>query len=224
MPERTLPKLSLLRLSSHVADLILVSDGSIEAVKEPRTRFAWHLLFFSVIIYTAISLIGDSFLGGYLSDSTQLALGRRWFKIVASLWLLATLCFLAYRHYRFLLLTGKDLRFRNIVFFFSMGVILFGHLYQALYILSPTLFTYPDTFVSPTDKAVQLHFPLSSLFSGDFTLYSACVAVSVGYPRIASASALISFINVVEVVASFLITALLIATFVQKTKPENTKP
>jgi hypothetical protein len=57
----------------------------------------------------------------------------------------------------------------------------------------------------------------------DFLLYSACTAVAVPYPRIASASAVVSFLNFLEVVGTLLLVALLIATVVHRSSPDNGK-
>jgi len=62
----------------------------------------------------------------------------------------------------------------------------------------------------------HVQFPTSYLASFDFILYSACTAVAVADPRISSASAVVSFLNFLQVLGTLLISALLIATFVQQ--------
>jgi hypothetical protein len=112
------------------------------------------------------------------------------------------------------MVTGNDLRFVNIVFFFLGGIFLFGLLYSSIYDLSPSSFRYPDALVIPKPILQNLNLATRTLFQGDFLLYSACTAVSLGYPRIMSASAVVSALNFLEVVGTLLIISLLIATFV----------
>ncbi len=218
MSDRQLPKLSLLGISIYVADLLLVSEGSTEAVKEPRTRFVWHLLFFSFIAVIVIQLTWPTLTGFWPEATRMQALLWRWFHIVAWSWLLIVIGLLAYRHYRFLMLTKKDLRFQNVAFFFVAGHLLFGHLYEATYMLSPALFEYNDAIFVPGDTLRALSFSERRMVSLDFFLYSLCTATSVDYPRIASASAIVSFINFAQVLATLLLVALLVATFVQHAK------
>ena len=219
MSGNPLPKLSLLQISVHVADLLLVSEGSVESVRDSRTRFAWHLFFFSVISFLLTQTAFAVIVFVKFPQSTTATLVWRVFSIAGVLWLLGTITFLAYRHYRYLLITKKDLRFSSIGFFFFAEFFLFGVLYRYLYFFSPELFVYANPLVLPTATLSSPGF-LSTLQLYDFILYSACTAVSVGYPRIASASALVSFFNFLEVVANLLMIALVVATFVQYTKPK----
>jgi hypothetical protein len=99
------------------------------------------------------------------------------------------------------MLTGKDLRFTNVVFFFVIGVLAFGMFYQHLYILHPEYFHYLDPLVVPGATIRPIGFWTKWLFGFDFDLYSACTAVAVSYPRIVSASAVVSLFNVFEVVS-----------------------
>jgi len=49
MNELKYPKIGLLKASRYIADFLLIADGSIESVKDPRVRFFWHLLLFSLL-------------------------------------------------------------------------------------------------------------------------------------------------------------------------------
>jgi hypothetical protein len=211
-----MPKLGLLRLSVYVADLLLIGDGDIEAVREPKVRTAWHTFLFSFGIYCLLLVLGVRIVEAMASPAW--AFLWRIFSCLLNLWLLGSLATVANYHYRYLMLTEKDLRFRNIAFFFWASVLLYGLLYRNLYVLAPSFFSYPTPVVVPSPNLVALP-PWTSLrLSFDFLLYSACTAVSIGYPRIASTSALVSFLNVTQALGSLLIVALLVATFVQKAK------
>ncbi len=170
-----LPKLSLLQLSLHVADLWLVGEGSIEWVKEPRIRRAWQLLFFSTITGFLLNWIMLLVPASILDRSTTLALLSRSFWVVFCAWLLGLTGYLAYLYYHHLLLTGKDIRFVNIVVFWSTWVLLFGGLYESLYILSPQLFSYKNPLFTPQRTLVSLGFLQRFELTAQFSLYSACI-------------------------------------------------
>ena len=57
MTDEKLPKLNLLQISIYVADLLLISDGSIEAVRQGSVRRAWHIAYFSAMGTLVIGLI-----------------------------------------------------------------------------------------------------------------------------------------------------------------------
>jgi hypothetical protein len=102
-----------------------------------------------------------------------------------------------------------------------MNLVIFGYIYQELYYLAPTAYNYQSPVVLPSETLKELDF-YQTLFSAlDFVLYSACTSVAVGYPRIASASAIVSLFNFIQVVTTFLIGALLVATFVQRNSPSD---
>jgi hypothetical protein len=115
--QKELPKLNPLQISRHVADLLLVSEGSSEAVRQPSVRLAWHLFFFSMIGFVFLQFLFMSISqDGASSTLTQIV---RYSSSIGAFWLLISLAYLGCAHYRYLMLTGKDLRFTNVVFFFA---------------------------------------------------------------------------------------------------------
>ncbi len=214
--EIEIPKLGIFRLSIHVADLLLVSEGSIEWVREPRVRRVWHALFFSTLAIAAAVLLVRPFLSDALAHSPELTLAWRVLMVACWSWLLGLLVLLSYRHYRYLILHSLDLRLQSTVVFYATGVILFSYLYRALYVLDPSLFHYPASPVVPTATATPLGF-LQGLESGlQFMVYSACTAVTLAFPHISSASIVVSTLNFVEVILSLLTFGVVIATLIQR--------
>jgi hypothetical protein len=211
-----LPKLKLLQLSLYIVDLLLVSSGDEEAVKEPRVRTIWHILFFSLVGLVITQFVLNHSLQSVLPNSAILTLVWRLFLLASWTWLLVVLIVLAYRHYRYLLITSKDLNFKSIAFFYVVGILIFGLLYRDLYVFGPHLFAYPDPVVVPVDKARLLSLIEGYKFSFDFYIYSACTTVSLNYARISSASPIVSILNFCQVVFSLFIVALMVSTFVQK--------
>jgi hypothetical protein len=71
---------------------------------------------------------------------------------------IALLANLAIAYYRFLLLTGRDLRFKSISDFWVSWVVSFAALYQGLYQISPPLFVYshPAFVPGPVLKRVGI--------------------------------------------------------------------
>ena len=186
-------------------------------------RRAWHVLFFSFIFIVIIFMPLVTLLSENASQSPLLTLILRACRLAVLSWVLITMIYLAYVHYRYLMSTSKDLRFKNAVFFFLFGVLVLGYVYESLYFLSPLSFNYPNPIVVPGPTLEALHFPTAYLSLLDFMLYSACTAVAVAYPRISSASAVVSFLNVLQALGTLLIGALLIATFVHQsgTPPDD---
>ncbi len=209
--------LSVLAMLAYIADLLLLWDGSEEAVKVRKVRLAWYLMSFSLTGHFLISMFAPHFI---LRPFESVLVTATWriFNVAAWSWIIGVTVLLAYTHYRYLLVTGRDLRFTPILFFFVSGVASFGYLYSSLYVLSPGLYYYPEALVVPGPLSKPLVFPTSYLFAFDFHLYSACTAVSIGYPRIASSSAVVSLINFIEVIGSILLLSIVVATFVNKTR------
>lgn len=110
-----------LQLSRYIFDLLLVSEGSIEAAKHRSMRRAWHMAFFSLWGVLLFEVLVENFLMSIVT-AYPLATGvYRWSLVIGASSTLLALAYLAYAHYRCLMLTGKDLRFQNVVFFFIMG-------------------------------------------------------------------------------------------------------
>lgn len=211
-----LPNLSLFQISTHVADLLLVSAESEEWVRERSIRTAWHAFFLSaigllVVNWGVFALASDS-----LTNNPHFATAFRAIMTLGYTWLLFLVLLMTYCHYRYLLLTGKDLRFNSIAFLYVAATLTFARLYGSVYVLDPTLFTFPAAPFRPSDKLMRLG-SKNFVFLADFLVYSGCTSVSLNYPRIASASLLVSVLNIVQVLFSLLVAGLMIATFVQKT-------
>jgi hypothetical protein len=182
-------------------------------------RRAWHMAFFSLWGVLLFEVLVENFLMSIVT-AYPLATGvYRWSLVIGASSTLLALAYLAYAHYRCLMLTGKDLRFQNVVFFFIMGIIEFAIVYQFIYYLSLDSFQYPNAPITPDAVAVQHDLQARILTQINFIVFSACTAVAMPYPRITSASAIISLLNFFQIVGTLLIGALLVATFVQKSDP-----
>jgi hypothetical protein len=218
-PRLPLPKLGFFRLSLYFADLWLVSEGSHEWVKDPRVRRAWHVDFFSVCIFLFIKyVLGMGFLQDFLHSSASATLMWRCFQVATSLWLLATTAWLTYLYYRYLLVTGKDIRFHNVTIFWCTWVLIFGKLYYDLYTLGPSLYT----VLNPTFTAAKTYSAIGMVagykMAIRFSLYSASTALTQSSFGITSASVTVSALNLVELLGSVLFIALLVSTFVNKSE------
>lgn len=203
-------------------DLFLVSDGNIESVKEPKVRVIWHIFFFSLIGFIVISGLTLPNLRSLFPNSHQVAMIWRLFCLSFYLFTLFLLCILAYRHYAYLLRTAKDIRFSNIIFFYTMGALLFASIYQALYLLKPSLFTMSNPIYIPQPYFMDFGY-IAYLAIADFIVYSLSIMVSLEYPRIQSSSVVVSVVNIFEVLFAIAIIVLLVATFVQMSSQERKK-
>ena len=204
-----------LELSSHIADLLLVSDGSETAVREPKVRVVWHFFLFSLIGYFLICTTFNGLVKPLLLQNPLAAQLWRIFTCTAIGYFIILICVLAYRHYICLLRTGIDLRFSIIAFFYFLTIYLFGVLYSNLFLFDPKLFVCANPVVIPSPFLMNLG-TNNFLLLGDFFLYSGCVACSITYPRIASGSWQISALNLAQVLFSLSMVGILIATIIQK--------
>jgi len=211
-----------LQLSLYVADLLLVSEGSEESVREPKVRIVWHTFFFSLLIFAALTTLFNMVIKSHMEHSELAAIIYRAFYSVCLGYFIALLYLLAYRHYIYLLKTGRDLRFQQIIFFYIFGVLLFAKLYGSLFFLQPNLFTYSHPIIEPTACLMEFSLLIYALLA-DFFVYSACVTVSIEYPRIMSSSLLVSALNVMQILFSLTIVAIFIATFIQKADQKEIK-
>lgn len=215
-PMQPFPKLNLIQLSRLVADLCLLSEGSEAWVREPAIRRTWHALFFTTIGVMLFNWVFFPFVPGQVIENVVFTFYFRLGMVTVSLWILFLILVLSYQYYRFLLLTGKDLRFRSIFLLFVTAVLIFSIHYKHLYFLEFSLFEYPDSPVVLGPALERLGILRSLIISVDFVVYSFCTSLSLDYPRITSASMIVSALNIIQVLYSYCVVALLVATFVQK--------
>lgn len=215
MTKRRVPKLKPIDLSRYIMDLLMASEGDKAAIREERVRVIWHVLFFSICVFVLAGILGVHIVRSFFPDSSNAAVAWRSFLVLFYVYLLSLLFLLCFRHYLYLLRTGKDLRFKPIGFFYFIGIIFFGKLYNSIFFLKPELFEVIDPILKPAPNLMYLGIKafINELV---FYVYSACTVVSIEYPRIRSSSTIVSTINVVEVLYGIMIIVLLVATFVQK--------
>lgn len=214
-------KLKPLELSRFVMDLLLFSEGDEASVTEPRVRVVWHILFFSMISWLLTISILKPFVIAIFPHSIIAAQIWRISNVIMSAYLLLLLLILTYRHYVYLLSTSKDLQFKNILYFYIIGIILFGDLYCSLWFLSPSLF-----HINNLPLQSSQYFLTSqsiAFYSWPFQIYSFCVITSVGYPMIQSGATVISILNALQVLFGTAIVVICIATFVQKVDSSKKK-
>ena len=216
MEKRTYPKLNILDLSKYIAELCLASEGSVSWIKEKKVIVVWHTIFLTTLSFLVLIFISRQIFGEIIHSSVTITYYYRLSFICFFCILLIMFAVLMYRYYRYLLLTSVDLRFQSIVLFASMFCVIFAQIYIGLYYLEPNLFTYSNPILVPDPQLMEGKAINRYLMFGEFILYSAANATNIVYPRIASASPLVSFINIVQSIISLILIALVISTFVQK--------
>jgi hypothetical protein len=209
------PVMSPKQLSLFVSKWFLLSDGSASWVEEPRVLIIWHWFFFSTLFLFCFCFLFTPFLSP-IFDRSWGAFAYRLFLTIGFVWLLILLAILATRHYRHLLVTGRDVRFESLGYFWTTWVFLHAKLYIELYLLSPSLFSTTITFIKHTVFLVPLGYLDTTRVTAYFIVYSSATAVSSSVPFLASASLLVSTLNIIEVIGSLLMTAVIVATFVNK--------
>jgi len=168
-----------------------------------------------------IYLIGTVALAGYLQNEL-VALIWRSTKVVLSMFILFSICLTSYYHFRYLLKTGLDLSFQQILFFYVTGIVIFGAIYNQLYFLDYNFFNYPNPIIIPPPQLMNPGLD-GLILVLDFLAYSACVSLSIDYTRISSgaSSAIVPIVNIIEVLFSLVFVALFISMFVQKSSSSN---
>ncbi len=209
--------------SLAIADQFLISEDSGEWIKVPQVRRAWYLVIVSTLVFIAYNYVGSLVIFEWAASSVSLTLMWRLTVLSGFCWLLILEGILASAYYRYLLSTGRDLRFRNIVTFWAAWVLLFAYLYESVYFLNPTLFSYPMATVIP-GKTMQ-HFGILGTMKtfSHFLLYSAANTVSLTVPGLTSASFVVSTLNLAEAIGSLMLLVLLVATFVNKSNLRKQK-
>lgn len=211
------PKLKSWSLYTYIGDLLLVSEGSHEWVKAPKVRFTIQLMFWSFIIFVVTHWAFRIFVMDYFIGSNLAAIIYR--SYVLSFWIafLVLSISLARYHYIDLLSTGKDLRFSSIAFFGFLAVADFGYIYSCIYMIDPSLFVYKDSIVVPEPFLSPVPGLRSYFLTLDFLLYSCTAILSLPYSRIQSDSAIVTFVNCVQMICGLGLISLVVAMFVQKT-------
>lgn len=215
MTDDKLPRLKFIQLSSYIADLMLASEGDYEALKVKSVRRTWHILYFSLIIFLVCTITAQNWFD--MSNSIWKALCWRSLQLGVWSYILLLTCILAYQHYCFLLKTGKDLRFKNILFFFLMGMLVFSYIYFWLFFVNPGLFLYASAPVKPANMLLPLTMKHRLILFLDFTTYSGCTFFTLDYPCVRSNSTLVSAVNFVQVLYGIALVSFFVATFIQKT-------
>ncbi len=222
-----LPNMSLKKLSLYISEWFLLSDNAESWVETPDVLFVWHCLFFSGIALRTAGGVWRYVFADALHSSAVSTLCFRCFGLFGWLELIILLAVLAALHYRQLLLTGRDLRFTNIAFFWVTWVGFFADLYKCLYELRPSFFAYSRPVYVPGWTLNQLSWTQHLHDAANWIIYSACIATSTGAPGISSSSLTVSAANLTEVVGSLLFVGLVLTTFVSKlleSKRNRSKP
>ncbi len=154
--QERLPKLNLFQISKHVANLFLVADKQEEWVREPAVRIVRHMFFLSIIALFVVNLAVYGSAPESLSNNPTFAKAFRVIMVIGVASIILLVFLLTHRHYRYLLLTGKDLHFTSIAFFYAAATVSFAQLYHQLYFLMLELFAYPGTPLHPLPNLARL--------------------------------------------------------------------
>ncbi len=210
------PNMSLKSLSLYISEWFLLSDNDESWVETPVVLFVWHLLFFSVLGWLAVSRTCTSLFAYALRSSATFTSCYRYCAVLVSLELIVVIVVLAAVHYRHLLLTGRDLQFSSITWFWLSWVGIFGHLYRACYAIRPSLFAYARPAYIPLSTFTDLSWAQHFHDVIDFMIYSAGIATSTSIPGLTSTSLAISAANLTEAAGSLLFIGLVLTTFASK--------
>jgi hypothetical protein len=211
--KRKILRSNFIRFSKKLSELFL--DDNDVWLEVGSIRKAWHYLV--VVIFTQFFFTNVLFnlILTSANNAVHVLFIIRIINLSFIVIALGIMLFLLYTHYKYLLITGKDLRFKSIAFYFVFIFIAFGALYYRIYVLNPSLYLCPASFYVPLSD-IAVSGVKAFLLGYDFILYAFSVALSLNYPRISSDSTLISTLNILQTMIGLIIVSLFIATFVQK--------
>jgi hypothetical protein len=211
-------RLTFKQLSIYLSKWWLISEGSDKWLEDSEVMTVWNVCLFSVLVFCfSLPLIRTLFESA-LMRVTSAALAFRCYEIAGVAWLLVTVVIMAITYYRRLLLTSLDLRFKSLSAFWLQWVALFSFLYQNVSRIAPYMFYYPHPVVKYSPVVTQIDLVTAYKEQIHFLVYSVATAVTTTVPFIASSSLIISALNVIEVIGSLLMSAVFVATLVNKTE------
>lgn len=210
-------RLSLREMSLQIADILLIAEGDVSWVEEPRVRRGWHALVVATFVFSVLGMIAQPALADFLRSSSTATLSWRLLMVGGWIVIITLLMALAVSHFRYMVLTAKDLRFKGPAFFYSAGVIGFAWLHKALHCAYPWLYDYKDPPVQILPELTNTGIVVGLTFSADFLVYSACTILTLNNRRVTSASTLVSGLEAVEAILGLIAFGLVLATLVQRT-------
>ena len=193
----SVPKLSPLSLSGYIADLFLAGVGEEEAINHKTTRQAWHLFFFSLVLFLLVHILIRIALIPSFSNVESLAPRIRLLESCIYGYLLIVLVFLIYNHYHVILLPRRNPRLVTIGFFFAVMTLLFSRLYYSLFHFNDNLFRWTDRAILPTgDFGIRGLRDLGA--ATEFVIFSGCAMLNCSYSEFKAGSLLIASLEMFQ--------------------------
>jgi len=213
-----IPQLGPLRLSTHIADLVLAAAGESSALASRSTRACWHVFFYSSVLllvwHTVVRLtIAPSFAG----DEVFIARVRLIESIIYA-YLIVTVCALTITHYRYMLLPRKSTRIATFFFLATTTVLLFARLYYSMYYYNNELFsTQRDVFVRAHEFGIRgLRDLIGFLY---FVAFSTSALLNCSFRVLESNSLVASLATTLETLIGYFYIGIVVATLVNVGAP-----
>ena len=190
------------------ADFVISSDVW---KKEPQVRRAFSYFFFSMLLSVVLTRTLPIFLNAVNSPSgTQI---YRLVSICSTSLIIIFLVNLSFKHYRYLLITKKDLNISNLIMLYFVSIILFGNLYYNIYIFQPDLFLYISAPYKPKSTLQGMGVDsFKAQFS--FWLYSATNMMTGNYCAISAKSLRVSAVEYFQRLYSLFFIVLCFSTYI----------
>ena len=172
-----------------LADFFISSDVW---KKEPQVRRAYYYFFFSILLFAFITRFLPTALNAVNSPmGTQIL---RFVNILITSLMIILLVNLSFIHYRYLLVTEKDLDIGNLFLLYFISIFLFGNLYYNIYLFQPDLFSYVHAPYKPKPTLQSMGIEAQKA-QFDFWLYSATNMITGNYGGISANSLRVSIIE-----------------------------
>jgi hypothetical protein len=202
----------------EIADLLLKSDEATADWAEVKIlRRIWYLMCGLTMTLFALMYSGQSIFRGYLQNSPEHTNAYRIALLIMYILLEGSVITLTIHYYKYAMGEGVKIKLMNVLYFYSLSIILFGCIYMYIWLISPDLFNYNHPAVPHSFLPISDYFSLFKL-RNDFLIFSGMHSVNGSFYNLSFNSIYPAIIGWIQSVYTLGLLALLIASYVnQKT-------
>jgi hypothetical protein len=199
-----------------IADLLLKSDeGTKDWLKVRSLRRSWYVLCAISLVLFTLQVVAKP-LAPILSSSANSTLALRVIQLILFICLQVSVFNLALRYYNFALTKKATIKLGNVLKLYSISTLIFGFIYQSVYIIDHGSFIYHDpAFRIAQTLGTQTFFETWKM-KIDFLLFSGFQTVNSSFYKIQAHSPWVSVITYLQGLSTLGLVALFIASYVNQ--------
>jgi len=205
-------------LFQKIADhLIENDDATRDWLSVPAIMQVWYAACICVAL-----LLGVTYFFGPIAAKSAYA---TWFSRVTTLvlmgGLLCAFTVLGFRYFRYVLTHNRPIFFQNVMLFYVGTAVVYSRIYSGIYVLYPKTFSYlnPPAIAETVTSGFQ-----TWQLSADFLLFSGFQSFGIGHFKIQVASSLVGVIALAQVLTTYAIVSLFVASYVNQKIKQARQP